>query len=292
MNAFSRRLVACLLAVVPGTLGLTPGGAAAVPAAHQTTVSTFGARRAPASDPHLDYYGGRVLSHVKVDVVVWDRWSYGRAARLTGSRSIESFLKAVTASSYVDWLDEYDTPTQHIGRGNVEGVYTVRPPTPDNGATITGSQIEDALRSLIAANQLPRPSTTRLYAVFFPSRKTISTGDRNSANDFCAYHDTMTYARSTAYYAVMPYEVGNRGCKMASSTFDSLTTVVSHELLEAITDPGVGLNRVAWYDRDNGEIADICAFASPATRVAGADGVSYAVQRAWSNRAGSCVAGR
>jgi hypothetical protein len=78
---------------------------------------------------------------------------------------------------------------------------------------------------------------------------------------------------------------------MASTSFDSLTTVVSHELLEAITDPGVGLNRVAWYDRDNGEIADICAFTSSPARVTGADGVNYTVQRSWSNRRGACVAG-
>jgi hypothetical protein len=144
---------------------------------------------------------------------------------------------------------------------------------------------------MIAGKQLPTPSTTRLYAIFFPSRKTISTTGGDSASDFCAYHDTMTSGRSTVYYAVMPYEVSNRGCKMASTSFDSLTTVVSHELLEAITDPGVGLNRVAWYDRDNGEIADICAFTSSPARVAGADGVNYTVQRSWSNRRGACVVG-
>jgi len=290
MNAFSRRLVACLLGTLACTLGLAPSVAAAE-SNHRNFATTLSARRAGVSDPHLDYYGGRVLGHVKVDIVVWDRWSYGRSAHLTGSRSIESFFKAITASPYVDWLDEYDTPTQHIGRGSVEGVYTVHPPAADNGATITSNQINEALRTLIAGKQLPKPSTTRLYAIFFPSRKTISTPGGDSASDFCAYHDTTTSGRSTVYYAVMPYEVSNRGCKMASTSFDSLTTVVSHELLEAITDPGVGLKRVAWYDRDNGEIADICAFSSSPARVAGADGDNYTVQRSWSNRRGACVAG-
>ena len=291
MNAFTRRLVACLLGAL---LGLAPSGVAASSAsasAHRTFATELTARRTSASGPHLDYYGGRVLGHVKVDIVVWDRWSYGRSAHLTGTHSVESFFKAITASPYVDWLDEYDTPSQHIGRGSVEGIYTVHPPTADDGATITSSQIDDALRSLFTAEQLPKPSTTRLYAIFFPSKKTIATPDGDSVRDFCAYHDTTTSGRSTVYYAVMPYEVGNRGCKMASTSFDSLTTVVSHELLEAITDPGVGLNRVAWYDGDNGEIADICAFTSSPSRVVGADGVSYTVQRAWSNRRGACVAG-
>jgi hypothetical protein len=290
MNAFSRRLLARLLAALLCTLGFAPSAAAAT-SEHRAFASALGARRNSASDPHLDYYGGRVLGHVKVDIVVWDRWSYGRSARLTGRRSIESFLAAITASPYVDWLGEYDTPTQHIGRGTVEGVYTVHPPAADDGATISDNQINDALRSLIAGKQLPKPSTTRLYAIFFPSKQTISTSGGDSANDFCAYHDTTTSGRSTVYYAVMPYEVGNRGCKMASTPFDSLTTVVSHELLEGITDPGVGLNRVAWYDGDNGEIGDICAFSSASARVAGTDGASYTVQRAWSNRRRACVAG-
>jgi hypothetical protein len=276
MNAFSRRLVTCAVTAAACLLVLAPSAATAAPATH------------------LDYYGGRVLAHVKVDVVVWDHWSYGRSVPLSGGRSIESFFSAITASPYIDWLDEYDTPSQHIGRGSVEGVYTVHPPAADNGATITGSQIEDGLRALINAQQLPKPSTTRLYAVFFPSRKTISTPGGDSVRDFCAYHDTMRWSsRSTAYYAVMPYEVGNRGCKVASSTFDNLTTVTSHELAEAITDPGVGLGKVAWYDGDNGEIADICAGGpSSVAHVAGADHVSYAVQRLWSNRAGACIAVR
>jgi len=291
MNALTRRLIVCLSAALPCTLGLAPPGAAATSAsAHRTFATARSARRGTAPDAHLDYYGGRVLGHVKVDIVVWDRWSY-RSARLTGARSIESFFRAITASPYVDWLEEYDTPSQHIGRGSVEGVYTVHPPTADDGSTITSSQIDDALRNLIAANQVPKPSTTRLYAIFFPSKKTVSTPDGDSVSDFCAYHDTTTSGRSTVYYAVMPYEVSNRGCRMASTSFDSLTTVVSHELLEAITDPGVGLNRVAWYDRDNGEIADICAFSSSPVRIVGADGASYTVQRAWSNRKAACIAG-
>jgi hypothetical protein len=102
----------------------------------------------------------------------------------------------------------------------------------------------------------------------------------------------MTYKSSTAYYAVLPYEVGNRGCKAASTSFNSVTTVASHELVEGITDPGVGLNRVAWYDPANGESADICAGASSGVRVTGSDGVSYTVQRIWSNRAGACIVTR
>jgi hypothetical protein len=233
-----------------------------------------------------------VLSHVKVDAVVWDRWTYGKSVPLIGKHSISSFFTGITASKYLDWLSEYDTPTQHIGRGTLEGVYTVHPPTTANGSTVTGTQLAAALRALIDAGQIPKPSTNRIYAIFFRSGQTISTPDGNSADDFCAYHDTMTYKSSTAYYAVVPYELHNRGCLPASTAFDNVTTVVSHELVEGITDPGVGLNRVAWYDESNGEIADICAGDNSAAAVTGSDGVRYMVQRLWSNHAGACIVTR
>jgi hypothetical protein len=205
---------------------------------------------------------------------------------------VSSFFRGITASKYLDWLNEYDTPTQHIGRGSLEGVYTVHPPSSANGTTVSGTQIEGALRALIDSGKLPKPSTDRVYAIFFRSGQTIVTPDGNSANTFCAYHDTTTYRSSTAYYAVIPYEVTNRGCRMASTYFNSTTIVVSHELVEAITDPGVGLNRLAWYDRYNGESADICAGPSSGVSIVGGDGVSYTVQRIWSNRAHACIVAR
>lgn len=274
MNASSRRLIAGTVVGISCLVG-------------------FGASRAGADPaPHLTYYGGRVLSHVKVDLVVWDRWSYTKSVPLNGARSMSSFFGGITASKYIDWLSEYDTPTQHIGRGTLEGVYTVHPPSAANGTSVSDDQIGRALHTLIDTGKLPKPSTNRIYVIFFRSGQTIVTPGGNSHDNFCAYHDTMPYKSSTAYYAVLPYEVGNRGCKAASTSFDSVTTVVSHELVEGITDPGVGLARLAWYDRVNGESADICAGASSSARVLGGDGVSYAVQRIWSNRAGACVVSR
>ena len=60
---------------------------------------------------------------------------------------------------------------------------------------------------------------------------------------------------------------------------DALTTASSHELCEAITDPIPGQG---WYDDQNGEIGDICAWQ---TKRLG----PYTVQLEWSNKAGRCV---
>jgi len=54
---------------------------------------------------------------------------------------------------------------------------------------------------------------------------------------------------------------------------------VSHELLEAITDPGVGLNRVACTTRQPARSADICAFTSAAGTRRGRRRRNYTVQR-------------
>src|SRR5262249_1793518 len=129
----------------------------------------------------------------------------------------------------------------------------------------------------------------RLYILFFRRGQTITRPEGDSLHRFCAYHDTRAYPLHPINYAVIPYEIGNPGCRAASTSFDSVTTVTSHELIEAITDPGVGLGRLAWYDRMYGEIGDICAFDSVPGAVIGGDGVRYVVQREWSNRRRNCV---
>ena len=211
MNALSRRLAAGIAAGILTLVGLGSSPAGAHPRPRATFATRTAARGTTGSGPELTYYGGRVLNKVKVDVVVWDTWSYGRSVPLTGSHSIAGFFGGITASPYLDWLSEYDTPTQHIGRGTLDAVYTIHPPASANGSTVTGAQIGSVLHSMIDTGQLPKPTTNRFYAIFFRSGQTIVTPDGNSADDFCAYHDTMSYASTTAYFAVIPYEVHNRG---------------------------------------------------------------------------------
>src|SRR6266478_2951720 len=58
-----------------------------------------------------------------------------------------------------------------------------------------------------------------------------------------------------------------------------VTVTTSHELCEAITDPIPGQG---WYDDNNGEIGDICAWQ---TRTLG----GYTIQLEWSNAANRCL---
>jgi hypothetical protein len=107
MKKFSCRVAACVVAAASVLV-------CASPAAHAAETRGLAL-------PHLRFYGGHVLTNVKVDVVVWGSWGYSSSVPLTGSHSIASFFGAVTASPYIDWLHEYDTPTQHIGGAGSTG---------------------------------------------------------------------------------------------------------------------------------------------------------------------------
>jgi len=111
--------------------------------------------------------------------------------------------------------------------------------------------------------------------VFLPGGVSVTASGSSSCQSFCGYHDAI---KSRVFYAVMPYP-DCTGCSNNLSTLDSLTATSSHELCEAITGPVPGQG---WYDQNNGEIGDICAWQ---TKQVG----NYTVQKEWSNSANSCV---
>jgi hypothetical protein len=122
---------------------------------------------------------------------------------------------------------------------------------------------------------LPQPNANTLYFVYLPSGVTVTQGGSSSCQAFCGYHDAIN---SQIFYAVMPYPDCS-GCMTNLATFDALTATSSHELCEAITDPVPGSG---WYDQNNGEIGDICAWQ---TKQVG----NYTVQKEWSNSSNACV---
>jgi hypothetical protein len=106
---------------------------------------------------------------------------------------------------------------------------------------------------------LQSPDSNRLYVVFVQPLLTVS---GSGLTDFIGYHASFTNSgfATPIRYAVIPYPgAGNGwatpGFQQTNDTFDSLTTVTSHELAEALTDPdGTG-----WFDTSStsGEVGDI-----------------------------------
>ncbi len=269
----------------------------------------------PKSAPfgaHLNYFGGRVVSNVQVVQVIYGGGSYIPQVTSTASPSVATFYQGVLNSPYVDWLREYNTTNQPgiatnqvIGRGSFASQVTIIPAPQNNGPVIDDSNIQAELAAQIQAGNIPAPAHDALgnnntyYAVFFPHGKVVTIQGSASCQIFCAYHGTVANVPGFGeiYYGVHPdFQPGSGcefGCGAASTVFGNYTQVASHELVETVTDPEVGLAQtfgppLAWYDQGfNEEIGDLCNDQN--AQVRGGDGVTYDVQTEFSNSQNDCI---
>jgi len=278
--------------------------------------SQTGARNASApAGAKLTYYGGRVVSHVRTVGVLYGPGTYRTYVTDGVTPNMSTFLTGTSNSSYLSWLDgEYNsvtpTPTaglgqtnQRIGWSTYDRLVSIAPSAANSGTTIQDSQVQSELSAQIVAGHVPAPQKDAAgnnntdYVVYFPSGTTIcDTGACSMASGgFCAYHGTIANVPGygEVYYTVMPdFTPAGTGCGTDPVEFNNATSVLSHELVETITDPEVGLATsnappLAWYDLANGEIGDICN-AQQGT-ILGSDGVAYVVQTEYSNALASCV---
>ncbi len=229
---------------------------------------------APAmASPALTYRGGPLLTTVKVFSVFWGaQWNQSPLTDLM--KTMNAFFDYILTSALLDQLAEYSVPGMSIAHGSHVGstvIQTPAAPTP----SVDDSAIQKLLSDQIASRVLPQPDANTLYACFTPPDVAVAKGGSRSCSAFCGYHDTFG---SSQYYAVLPHP-GCADCTGGLSVADALTVMASHELSEAITDPVPG---EGWYDDNNGEVGDICAWQ---TKKLGA----YTIQLEWSNQAGRCL---
>ena len=260
--------------------------------------------QAPARGGHLVYYGGRVLDHAEAVAVLW-----GSGVAHEIATSIGPFYSAALRSTYVDWLSEYDTAVaaadgqpgtgQRFGRGSLKGVVTIHPKSQTK--TLADAAIRRELTAQISAGALPAPGAQTVYLVSLPPGVSVELQGTRScvSGGFCGYHNSFRRGGKEIDYAVLP-DLGpgsgcETGCGHGSKVFDNQTSVASHELIEAMTDPQVGLAKgqgrpLAWYDARSGEIGDLCS--AQQANLHAASGKVYSVQKEWSNRANACIATR
>jgi len=225
-----------------------------------------------AAPPQLTYRGGPLLTAVEVFTVFWGAWWQGDGAQQLAGE-LNGFFDYVLTSELLDQLDEYSVTGRTIGHGSRIGTQTIAEPA--LGASVSDAQVQQTLEQLTSAGTLPNATANTLYFVYLPPNVAVTQGGSRSCQAFCGYHNA---AGTDLYYAVMPYP-GCTGCAGGLALLDALTSTSSHELCEAITDPVPG---EGWYDDQNGEIGDICAWQ---TRKLG----SYTVQLEWSNRQNACI---
>ena len=214
-------------------------------------------RRAGFGNVHMVYRGGPVISNVKVFTVFWN-------ASVPNQSALDAFYGTIVNSSYVDWLSEYDTPTQKIGRGSFIGTYV--DPSPPGATQLTDDAIRQELGKLLDSGAVPAPDANTLFMMHFPAGVSITMDSAASCQQFCAYHSSFVHGSATVYYGIMPdFSGGCASCGGESTQLASTTVVASHEVAESMTDPNIGVandtqneKALAWYDDQNDEIGDVC----------------------------------
>ena len=166
---------------------------------------------------------------------------------------------------------------------------------PAGTTTMTQSTIEYNLRAW-AGNGLPADVGQNIYVFFMPPNLVVTMTYQGwqSCSKWCGYHAVASTNGGTLRYMVLPY-MASGGCNNYCVVFGganptdvvltSYRTYFTHELSEAMTDPDININ--SGYTFPSGdEIGDVCLFQSKSIV---ANGVTYTVQKEWSNSACACI---
>jgi hypothetical protein len=177
---------------------------------------------------------------------------------------ITSACANMMVSSYMTGLAQY----RGVGRGFVRGSANITSSNPPNG--FTDSQVSNFIDGQINAATIPGPDVDNqtLYCVIMPK------GVNSSNASFIGEHTYYTRAGQRIHFAW----ITNNG------SLSSITTILSHEVVESATDPeGSAWLGVAGTCSQGGwcEIGDVCS----STGIL--NGVT--VQSFWSNQAAACA---
>ncbi|HSO37456.1 MAG TPA: hypothetical protein VLT33_33255 [Labilithrix sp.] len=213
---------------------------------------------------------------------------------------LEAFARKVAGSTY------WSTTTAEYGVGALSyaGMFELTGETAPT--TISQAQIQTKVASDLASGKLGVPDPQTIYTLVFPTGTTVTQenpvstllGPVLSCEAFTGYHDNVAVALGDAgaktefAYAVIP---------TCAPDVTSLTSVMSHEWVEAATDPQLTSNglfsvtggpNAAFYapDRDHtvwsllggGEAGDLCAPSGPSIEFTPPE-IGFPVQRTWSN---------
>jgi len=233
--------------------------------------------------------GGPVLASPVVQPVYFS--GYGNP------EETDAFLSALTTSNY--WA----TVTSDYGVGPLRALPGYRPTFP-LPASLTEKDLPGLLAQALQEGQtLAMPGNDTVYALFFPTSTTISYLDVTlcGVGHPEGYHDEWTAGGTRVPVVIVP------GC--ASSSLDGdlkgvdiVTPVLTHELVEAATDPYVNsapayraldAGHAFWGQALGGsEVADLCENEVPSTVTL--PELGHPAARIWSNLAaqadrGPCV---
>ncbi|KAI9343120.1 hypothetical protein BDR26DRAFT_1006376 [Obelidium mucronatum] len=244
----------------------------------------------PTAFAAVPYHGGPVVSNIEITTIF-----YGTGARFQSQ--INQFYTAIVNSPYVDWLSEYNTPTQKIGRGRLLTSFTET----SNIQThmVDNTDVHNYFVNLVKTGKIS-PNANSYYALHLQqSTKVDYVWYTNGVPNTCstcsgcgAWHTFIKLADYGVNIPGVPYLYYGILPDCGGSSYDAIA--ISHELHETITDPaGDEAALAAWCDLNDtsgGEITDKCEFGPSSGSVVGADGKTYTVANSWSNVLNKCIA--
>jgi hypothetical protein len=210
-------------------------------------------------------------------------------------------------------LEYYYQKTSKSGKAYTNGPVNLVKAVTDHyshGYSLSGNDIPDIIQSHIDAKKLPEDTN----AVYF----VLTAGDVNETmrddlggasfcSEYCGYHVSW---QLTSGKRIFYSQVGNptacmSGCAPVENEsvspngdlgIDAMTSVIAHELVEAISDPESDGNR-AWEDSYGYENADKCAWSYGSTKKDRSGflynvefaGKKYLIQQNWSVRLQNCA---
>lgn len=222
--------------------------------------------------PQVTSVGGPVLTHAKVVPVFFpgDAWQ----PKITG------FLgKYIPSSHWAEMVGEYG-----VGAATVSTEVVLADAAPK---AIDDTEIQTWLRGQLDGTHVewPAPDDSTLFVLFYPTTTSITLSGSASCKAFGGYHgDAAMPSTQKVAYAVIP--------RCSASSFSPLTNTLSHELVEAATDPYPNLlpayaqldeAHMSWMlSSSGGEVGDMCEY-DPRAPYAVPDLGGAVIQRSWSN---------
>lgn len=277
-----------------GLLGSAPRPLAALTAMITTIAALAMAACSSGGDgdtsfdlPTAATIGGPVLASPRIQPIYFKGFPY--------PTEMDTFVSRLSASTY--WptvVAEYGVGALVASNGYATGV-TVP-------ATVTETTLPGLLEAALAegAATLGPPRGDTVYAMFFdPVTRLVVDGQTFCGKgDPSAYHDELTIGTTPVAVAIIP-TCGMLGSSSSLTGVDVLTLALSHELVEAATDPlvksspaytAIDRNHILWAVALNGaELADLCENDQPVGTTP--DDIGYPVQRIWSNAGASAGTG-
>jgi hypothetical protein len=241
-------------------------GIAVLAVLHTGAAPRAGAAPAPGTARFVDH-GGPILPTAQIHLLYWGSAWTATAASSPTPDQITAAVRWMVTGGYLAGLAEY----RGIRPAVLGGSAVVTRSDPHDGFGDT--DVSDFLDAQLDARVVPAPDPDNqtLYIVVIPVG--VSAGEDSS--DFGGEHHYYTRHGQRIHFA----------WTADSGRLAAATWVLSHELVESLTDPeGSAILGVAGTCKQDGwcEIADIC----PGTAVV--NGVT--VDPYWSQRAGACIA--